>query len=115
MINNRSKNNEAEAIRKALKERIIRNFLDILVMIELENEALSGYDLMNRIFEKLNFLPSPGTIYSLLYALERKELVKGISGRKKRLYILTEKGKFTVKTVVTEPYIKNCPKAFLKL
>jgi DNA-binding PadR family transcriptional regulator len=54
---------------KKMHERIIKNFMDIIIMTELRNGALSGYDVISYIHNKFNLLVSSGTVYSLLYSL----------------------------------------------
>ena len=87
-------------ILKKMHERIIKNFMDIIIMTELRNGSLSGYDVISYIHNKFNLLVSSGTIYSLLYALERKDLIEGIWDERKRTYKLTEKGQKQIQTIL---------------
>jgi DNA-binding PadR family transcriptional regulator len=79
-------------ILKKIHERIIKNFMDIIIMTELRNGSLSGYDFISYIHNKFNLLVSSGTVYSLLYSLERNELIEGVWEERKRVYKLTQKG-----------------------
>jgi DNA-binding PadR family transcriptional regulator len=99
---------------KAVRERIIKNFLDIIILVELKTEPLSGYDIITLVNDKFHFLVSAGTVYTLLYSLERKGLVKGNTNRRKTVYTLTEKGVLMIETILNEPYIKEYIIAFLK-
>ncbi|MCX8153711.1 MAG: PadR family transcriptional regulator [Candidatus Bathyarchaeota archaeon] len=65
-------------ILKKMHERIIKNFLDIIIMTELRSGPLSGYNVISYIHNKFNLLVSSGTVYSLFYSLERNGLVEGI-------------------------------------
>lgn len=76
-----------------LRRRVIKNFMDILVLTELKKRTMSGYDVIGLIHKKFDVLMSSGTIYSLLYSLERQGLIKGVANQGKRVYELTEKGK----------------------
>jgi DNA-binding PadR family transcriptional regulator len=87
-------------ILKKMHERIIKNFMDIIIMTELRNGSLSGYDVISYIHNKFNLLVSSGTVYSLLYSLERSGLVEGIWDERKRVYKLTEKGEKTIDTLL---------------
>ena len=87
-------------ILKKMHERIIKNFMDIIIMTELRNAPLSGYDVISYIHNKFNLLISSGTIYSLLYSLERNCLVEGVWDERKRIYKLTEKGQKTIETIL---------------
>jgi len=42
---------------------------------------------------------SSGTIYSLLYSLEREGMIKGIWNRRKRVYTLTKNGEQDITTI----------------
>ena len=66
--------------------------MDIILLRELRDGSLSGYDLIGLIHDKFGVLFSSGTIYSILYSLERDGLVAGIQQKRKRVYAVTEKG-----------------------
>src|SRR3972149_4065290 len=83
-----------------LPERLIKNFMDIIIITQLQKGPLSGYDVIAYIHTRFNLLVSSGTIYSLLYSLERKSLIEGIWDERKRTYKLTEKGQKTIQTIL---------------
>jgi DNA-binding PadR family transcriptional regulator len=83
-----------------MHERIIKNFMGIIIMTELRNGSLSGYYGISYIHSKFNLLVTSGTVYSLLYSLERSSLVEGTWNERKRVYKLTEKGEKTVDTLL---------------
>lgn len=86
---------------KKMRRRIVKNFLDQIFLSELKKtEPLSAYALMNQVHRKFGFLISAGTVYALLYSMERKELVKGEATENKRIYRLTEKGKDTIEVIL---------------
>lgn len=87
--------NAAEKLRK----RAIKNFMDILVLTELKKQSLSGYDVMGLIHKKFDVLVSSGTVYSLLYSLEREGLIKGVMNQRTRIYELTDKGERDMKLI----------------
>lgn len=66
--------------------------MDILMLAELRNGAMSGYDAIGFIHDKFGVLVSSGTVYSHLYALERDDLIEGAWDTKKRVYKITDKG-----------------------
>jgi DNA-binding PadR family transcriptional regulator len=82
-----------------LRRRTIKTFMDILVLAELQEKPLSGYDIITLIHKRFNVLVSSGTVYSLLYSLERKGLVNAEMDQRKRVYTLTDKGEKTLETV----------------
>jgi DNA-binding PadR family transcriptional regulator len=96
-----SANNVSESkILDELNERVIKSFLDIVVMAKLKSESLSGYDFIAFINKRFNMLISAGTVYSLLYSLERKQLIEGSGEERRRTYKLTEKGKVTIDIIL---------------
>ena len=82
-----------------LRRRVIKGFLDILILTELKKGHLSGYDVIGYIHRKFDVLVSSGTVYSLLYSLERDGLIRGEWSQRKRVYKLTEKGKQNIETI----------------
>jgi DNA-binding PadR family transcriptional regulator len=86
-------------ILKKMHERIIKNFMDIIIMTELQNGSLSGYDCISYIHNKFNLLVISGTVYSLLYSLERNDLIEGVWEERKRVYKLTQKGEKSINTL----------------
>ena len=90
---------EARIIKK-MHERMIKSFMDTIIMAELQNGAISGYDVITYIHTKFGFLVSSGTVYSMLYSLERNGLVEGVWIERKRVYKLTEKGDRTIEAIL---------------
>jgi DNA-binding PadR family transcriptional regulator len=76
-----------------LQGKALRNFMDMLILAEMKKEAsLSGYDIISFVHKKFGVFVSSGTVYSLLYSLERAGLIKGVWNDRKRVYKLSEKG-----------------------
>jgi|SRR3990170_5164842 DNA-binding PadR family transcriptional regulator len=95
------KNNGFEArIFREMHERVIKSFMDVIIMTELRKGPLSGYDVISYINAKFNLLVSSGTVYSLLYSLERNGQVEGVWKERKRTYKLTDKGEETISTIL---------------
>jgi DNA-binding PadR family transcriptional regulator len=95
------KNNGFEArIFREMHERVIKSFMDVIIMTELRKGPLSGYDVISYINAKFNLLVSSGTVYSLLYSLERNGQVEGVWKERKRTYKLTDKGEETISRIL---------------
>jgi DNA-binding PadR family transcriptional regulator len=88
-------------ILKKMHERIIKNFMDLIILAELRNGPMSGYDVISFIHNKFHLLVSSGTVYSLLYSLERNGLIEGTWNERKRVYKLTDKGKKTIEIILS--------------
>lgn len=89
----------SEKITEKLRKRVIKNFIDILVLTKLRNSPMSGYDVISYIHKRFGILVSSGTVYSLLYSLERQGLIKGAINGRKRVYRLTEKSEQDLESI----------------
>lgn len=79
---------------REVKERIVRYFRDMAVLAVLHEsgDGLNGYEIIQRVYEKLGILLPPGSLYPTLYSMERQQLVKGLLQSNSRVYSLTTKG-----------------------
>jgi DNA-binding PadR family transcriptional regulator len=85
--------------------------MDIIILKHLKNNhPMSGYDVIKYLHRKFHMLPSSGTVYSLLYALERQKLIEGRIDNGKRVYKLTSQGEKLLKNICTA---KNNIQSFL--
>jgi len=84
---------------KKMEKQIAKSVMDLLMLAELRNGTMSGYDTIGFIHNKFGVLLSSGTVYSHLYALERDGLIKGEWDTKKRVYEITEKGEQALETI----------------
>jgi len=78
-----------------MEKRILTNFMDLIILSILHNNGLplGGYDIIKILHREFSFLPNPGTVYSHLYSMERKGLLKSTENDRKRVYSLTREGK----------------------
>jgi DNA-binding PadR family transcriptional regulator len=81
--------------------KLVKHFLDVIVLETILRQGpLSGYDFMEVVHARFDFMVSSGTIYSLLYQLEREGLVEGEMTVGKRVYALTKKGQEFINSVL---------------
>jgi DNA-binding PadR family transcriptional regulator len=73
-----------------LKKRVVRNFMDILILQEIKKGMMSGYDVMAYLQKKFGVSLSSGTVYGILYAMERQNLIEGFQIENKRVYRINE-------------------------
>lgn len=89
---------------KAFRLKLVKELLEYIILKYLKQQGkVAGYDLINQINEDYGVLLSSGTIYSKLYSLERKGFIKGEWGERKREFTLTNKGKKTIDTILSDP------------
>ncbi len=79
--------------------RFLKEFMDVLIMVKMREGETSGYDVLNYFHQKFDFLVSPGTVYSVLYSMERDGLITARGVDRKRIYALTPKGETTIKAI----------------
>jgi len=89
---------ETEILEK-MNERTVKSFIDLLILVHLRSGPVSGYDLITFIHRKFRILVSSGTVYSTLYRMERDGLIEGRGTQRKRVYVLTDKGKETLRVI----------------
>jgi len=90
-----------EEIVKGLRNRFVKRFMDLIVLTELdEGRSMSGYDCIDLIRNKFHVSVSPGKIYSLLSSMERNGLIESKHIKRRRVYIITGKGKETIETIL---------------
>ena len=94
-----------------LRRRFIKNYMDVIVLAELRNHPMSGYDVIRFIHRKFGVLVSSGTVYSLLYSLERNGLIKGVFTNGKRVYTLSQKSEQNIETILD---VNNKVQSFLR-
>ena len=59
-----------------------------------------GYDVIMFIHNEFGILLSSGTVYSVIYSMERNGLVSGMWRKRKRVYKLTNKGEKAIKNML---------------
>lgn len=91
---------ESEILMK-MNRRVVTIFLDVLILLKLRNGSFSGYDIISYIHKRFDTLISTGTVYSCLYHLEREGLIRGDCAQRKKMYVLSEKGSETAKTLLS--------------
>jgi DNA-binding PadR family transcriptional regulator len=83
-----------------IKTKIIKEFLNIFILMEMtKRESISGYDVIDLVNIKFSEPLSPGTVYSTLYAIERKGLIYGETDGRKTVYKLTQKGQDVIEVL----------------
>jgi len=88
---------------KDIETRVVKSFLDVLILIEMKKQAnLSGYDVTAFVNNKFGGILSPGTVYAMLYGMERKGLIKGEHNGKKTTYKLTESGNIVISSMMAD-------------
>jgi len=99
-----------------LEARTLKNMHRILVLAELRNHTMSGYDVIAFIHSKFGLLVSSGTVYSLLYSLERAGLIEGSWRQTRRVYGITRKGKERIEEILkANDKIKNFASQLVEL
>jgi len=67
--------------------------LKLIIIWELSEKALSGYDILKSMSAQGKKAPSPGSLYPILHDLHDDGLVSVQEEGKRKIYSLTKKGK----------------------
>ncbi|MCW3995295.1 MAG: PadR family transcriptional regulator [Candidatus Bathyarchaeota archaeon] len=99
---------EINRIKKKFIDRLIKNFLDIIILAHFRDKVFSGYDVMVYVNREFGSLLSSGTVYSHMYALERQRLIELVGGNeRKHVYRLTDRGKLTAEVLTAGKEIQE--------
>ena len=74
-------------------EKIVRNYLDRIILTLLLEKPASGFELIRLINEKFGVLFGPSTIYPLLYSLTEQGLLDGAKKGKSVFYKIKDRQK----------------------
>jgi len=88
-------------IQDLMHGRIVKNFLDMVILMELRKRSMSSADVVAFVQNKFNITLSLGTVYSNLCFLEKNGLIKGEEAQKRKIYTLTNKGKGTAEAFLS--------------
>jgi DNA-binding PadR family transcriptional regulator len=83
-----------------LRKRTIKKFLDVFIMAQLRKEPKGAYDIIAAVHEKFYVIISSGTVYSVIYSMERDGLVRSSYVGKRKVYMLTEKGEKIINVII---------------
>ena len=79
------------------KRKLLKAFSDIAILDELtKGEPLSASDIIVFFHKNYDIRMSPGTLYPILYKLERRGYIKVIPDKKTRLYVLADSGRIAL-------------------
>ena len=88
-----------DRVTRHICRRLVKNFMDVIILSELKERQMSGYDIICIIYEQFHLLFSSGTVYFTIYRLERDGLIRGRWSARKRVYTLTPKGENVLKEI----------------
>ena len=92
---------ENKTLGREMRERIVKSFLDVIVLVNLrDGSPMVGNKVIKIIHKRFDIMMSSGTVYSFLYSLERDGYIKGAFKRRKRVYMLTDEGENRIKTIL---------------
>ncbi len=84
-----------------VNSHLVKTFLDIIVLTMLKNAPSHGYALIADIHKRFDVLLSPGTLYPLLYSLEKREFIDIKKEGRRKNYFLTKKGQIQAEKVIS--------------
>jgi len=79
-----------------MHDRIVHNFLDLAILLELRKRSLSNNDIIDFTHKKFRILLTSNTVSSYLSALQKDGLIEAEDSQGKTVYKLTERGTETI-------------------
>ena len=79
-----------------MHDRIVQNFLDLAILLELRKRSLSNQHVLDFANKKFQISLTPDAVSTHLSALEKDGLIKAEDSQGQRVYVLTERGKETI-------------------
>jgi DNA-binding PadR family transcriptional regulator len=84
---------------KKIEERIVKKTLDLIILRALKENTMNGYSIILFVNRKFGVRLSAGTVYSLLYSLDRKGFIEARPGKGAKCYALSKKGEVTLRAI----------------
>jgi DNA-binding PadR family transcriptional regulator len=79
------------------KTKLLKACLDKAILAEMtQRDAISASDIIATFKKKYDIRISPGTLYPVLYAMERNGKIRRLPNKRKKFYVLTASGRRTV-------------------
>lgn len=96
----------AQKVKRKVRKRVLKGCLDVAIMAQLsERRVLSATNIISILEKRYNIQLSAGTVYPVLYALERDGKINRVPYyRAKRLFVLTSKGREEIKYFQTNSF-----------
>lgn len=94
-----------------LLENLVKENLELVILLFLEDGDKSGYQILKDIAKHFHCILSQGTLYPLLYKLEKEKKITKLNGKGREVvYSLSEEAKNELKSKK-----ENCLKAYQHL
>lgn len=84
------------------RKKVLLGIIDILILQWIKENPMAGQDIMNKILKQFNVKIGPGTMYPILFSMKKRNLVNTKIDKKKKLYLLTNKGKIASKAFMND-------------
>ena len=88
-----------------LRQTMLKGILPAVILNMIEKQPMHGYQIITSIRRQYHVYYGPSTIYPLLNKLEEEGYIKSewnLSGRPRKIYALTNKGKKYLDEAKTE-------------
>ena len=89
-------------LQRRIKYKLIRGLLDLIILIALRENEMSGYEIISFIYDTFNVLLSPGTVYPLVQTLNDQGLIEIATDEKKKTFRLSKRGEGLVNAISIE-------------
>jgi PadR family transcriptional regulator PadR len=94
----------ADTVSRKTLENFVKKNLEVIILSLLLKAPLCGYELIRRIYQEYHTFLSQGTVYPMLYTMQKQGFLKIVESKNPRskVYALTEKGKEEAKNKIRD-------------
>lgn len=83
-----------------LRRKLLKACIESAIIVQIsERGFLSATDIIAVLRKRFEIQLSPGTVYPVLDKLEKEGKIEKLPNRRKRLYVLTSKGRETSESI----------------
>lgn len=96
------KNGYLDSIPFEAMEKIVKASLEMIILSHISEKPMCGFDIIKAISQQYHVFLSQGTIYPMLYSLEKKGILKTQNSLKAKLYAITVDGRKIVENKLVD-------------
>jgi DNA-binding PadR family transcriptional regulator len=87
---------------RRIRSRSVKSSLDLIILLSLNQTALTGYDVIAKTYSNFKILFSPGTVYPILKRLKKDGLITCVDEGRKKVYMPTQVGRLASSNATQE-------------
>jgi len=86
-------NGSLDSIPFEVMEKIVKASLEMIILSRVSEKPMCGFDIIKAISQQYHVFLSQGTVYPMLYSLEKRNILKAQNSSKAKVYDITADGR----------------------